>query len=100
MNFSRSYAERRTFPQTYARHIFLGEEFSRAARLWTNSYVLYSASRPVIAVRYEGDKANGFSDWVTDDKEAEAVEERLRTVLRAPHSNQSVGSRATSEEDW
>ena len=31
-----------------------------------------------------------MSDWVTDVKEAEAVEERLRTVLRAPHSNQSV----------
>ena len=51
---------------------------------------VHRLSVPVIAVRYEGDKATGLSDWVTDDKEAEAVEERLRTVLRAPHSNQSV----------
>ena len=59
-------------------------------RLWSNGYVLYSPSGPVIAVRYEGDKGNSFSDWVTNDKEAEAVQERLRTLLRVLHSNQSV----------
>ena len=73
-----------------ARPTFLGENFSRATRLWSNGYVLYSPSGPVIAVRYEGDKGNGLSDWVTNDKEAEAVEERLRTLLRVLHSNQSV----------
>ena len=59
-------------------------------RLWSNGYVLYSPSGPVIAVRYEGDKSNSFSDWVTNDKEAEAVQEKLRTLLRVLHSNQSV----------
>ena len=53
-----------------ARHIFLGEEFSRAARLWTNGYDWYSPSQPVIGVWYEGDKGKDLSDWVTDDKEA------------------------------
>ena len=59
-------------------------------RLWSNGYVLYSPSGPVIAVRYEGDKSNCFSDWVTNDKEAEAVQGKLRTLLRVLHSNQSV----------
>ena len=62
----------------------------QSMRLWSNGYVLYSPSVPVIAVRYEGDKGNSFSDWVTNDKEAEAVQERLRTLLRVLHSNQSV----------
>ena len=59
-------------------------------RLWSNGYVLYSPSVPVIAVRYEGDKGNSFRDWVTNDKEAEAVQERLKTLLRVLHSNQSI----------
>ena len=62
----------------------------QSMRLWSNGYVLYSPSVPVIAVRYEGDKGNSFRDWVTNDKEAEAVQERLKTLLRVLHSNQSV----------
>ena len=69
-------------------------------RLWSNGYVLYSPSGPVIAVRYEGDKSNNFSDWVTNDKEAKAVQEKLRTLLRVLHSNQSVEKPPTSLENW
>ena len=61
---------------------------------------LYSPSGPVIAVRYEGDKGNSFSDWVTNDKEAEAVQERLRTLLRVLHSNQSVGKPRNLSGNW
>ena len=68
--------------------------------LWSNGYVLYSPSGPVIAVRYEGDKSNNCSDWVTNDKEAEAVQEKLRTLLRVLHSNQSVEKPPTSLENW
>lgn len=90
MSFSRCHAERDVPADRESRHFFSGEEFSRAARLWTNGYDLYSPSRPVIGVWYEDDKGTDLSDWVTDDKEAEVAVERMRT----PHSDQSVQTHA------
>ena len=69
-------------------------------RLWSNGYVLYSPSGPVIAVRYEGDKSNSFSAWVTNDKKAEAVQEKLRDCCEFFTQTSRSRSRATSLEKW
>mmetsp|Transcript_62645 Transcript_62645/g.166239 ORF Transcript_62645/g.166239 Transcript_62645/m.166239 type:complete len:400 (-) Transcript_62645:94-1293(-) len=94
MSFSRCHAERDVPADPESRDIFWGEEFSRGARLWTNGYDLYSPSRPVIGVWYADERGNHPEDWIADEREAEVALARMRTLVRAPLSDQSCRARA------
>ena len=68
---------------TEARHILLGRIQSRSSAVDHR-------------VRFvQPFKGNDLSDWVTGGMGAEAAEERMKTLLRAPHSYQTVGKPRT-----
>jgi len=62
--------------------IFMGEEFSRASRLWTNGYDMYAITRPVIVTYYGAEKKNmeGFSHGTPE--ESKRARERQATLVR------------------
>jgi len=92
-SFSRCHAERDVPNDHHSQHIFLGEEFSRAARLWTNGYDFYTPSRPALGTWYGQDiKHRGF--WARNTSEQKYGEERMRTLLHSPESNQTDAARA------
>jgi len=89
LSFSRCHADSRVPTDPNLLHIFLGEEFARGARLWTNGYDFYSLNRPIIGAWYGNEKKNHLEHWKKDPKEQKRGMSRMRTLLKFPRSDQS-----------
>jgi len=92
-SFSRCHAERWVPNDKHLRHVFSGEEFHRAARLWTNGYDFYSITRPTIGVYY-GSEKGGSGGWHSNKAEYKKSIQRLMTAIEFKDSDQSPEARA------
>jgi len=88
LSFSRCHAEQLVGADPYLKHIFMGEEFARGARLWTHGYDFYTMTRAAIGTWYGGDKGNR-EGWPEVESERDLAHARVATLLQAPGSNQS-----------
>ena len=88
LSFSRCHAERLVPADPMLKHIFMGEEFARGARLWTHGYDFYTMTRPSIGTWYGGDKGN-TDGWQEVESEREIAHARVATLLQTPDSDQS-----------
>lgn len=88
LSFSRCHAERLVPADPTLKHIFMGEEFARGARLWTHGYDFYTMARPAIGTWYGADKGNA-EGWAHDTDEAQKAHDRIATLLQAKGSDQS-----------
>mmetsp|Transcript_33173 Transcript_33173/g.95391 ORF Transcript_33173/g.95391 Transcript_33173/m.95391 type:complete len:541 (-) Transcript_33173:7-1629(-) len=94
LSFGKCHAERDVPNDPGLTHIFSGEEFSRAARLWTNGYDMYSMMRPYVFTYYGGDKG-GRGGWQMNHSERQQASERLATLLwhhGVKQSSKALGS--------
>ena len=93
LSFSKCHAERRVPYDPHLLHVFDGEEFSRAVRLWTHGYDMYTPDRGVVFHDYRhklmgGKKQVPWSfqppaeDAERREREHNAALKRLRTLLR------------------
>eukprot|EP00929_Paragymnodinium_shiwhaense_P039505 TRINITY_DN20732_c0_g1_i2.p1 TRINITY_DN20732_c0_g1~~TRINITY_DN20732_c0_g1_i2.p1 ORF type:complete len:620 (-),score=128.81 TRINITY_DN20732_c0_g1_i2:145-2004(-) len=82
LSFARCHAERDVPNDPQMQGIFMGEEFSRASRLWTNGYDLYAITRPVIVTYYGADKKNteGFNHGTPE--QAKKARDRQATLVK------------------
>uniref|UniRef100_A0A7S4RT15 Protein xylosyltransferase n=1 Tax=Alexandrium monilatum TaxID=311494 RepID=A0A7S4RT15_9DINO len=103
LSFSRCHAERDVPNDPGLTHIFSGEEFSRAARLWTNGYDMYSPMRPYVVTFY-GDDKGGRGGWVTNARQKYQAQHRLSVLLGPRKEDRSalrgydLGTRRTYED--
>ena len=93
LSFSKCHAERRVPYDPHLLHVFDGEEFSRAIRLWTHGYDMYTPDRGVVFHDYRHKLMGGKKQvpWAfqppkedADRREREhgAALKRLRGLLR------------------
>ena len=96
LSFSKCHSETRVRYDPHLPQIFDGEEFSRASRLWTNGYDMYTPTRGIVFHDYMQKMAEGLGEvavWnfapppeAADLKvrEEEASKLRLYTLLGIP----------------
>ncbi|CAK0875203.1 unnamed protein product, partial [Prorocentrum cordatum] len=89
LSFSRCHAERDVPNDPGLEHVFDGEEFGRAVRLYTNGYDLYTMMRPVVGTFYGGAiKAKG--GWTRRGDAGKRARDRLATLCRYSAGNLSA----------
>lgn len=74
----------------YTPYLFHGEEYSRAARLWTSGYDFYAPSKDICFHWYEPRKVVWERDWGTRFVIQQRSRRRIRHVLGLPISKQDV----------
>ncbi|KAK3280115.1 hypothetical protein CYMTET_12037 [Cymbomonas tetramitiformis] len=110
LSLSRCHAERNVPADINLKGVFAGEEYGRGSRLWTNGYDFYSSARPYLGTYYGGEKHNK-GGWGAAPEQMQVAEQRLKTLLRWPGSDQSnatvealgsfgLGKRRTLEQYW
>ena len=95
LSFSKCHAELRVPYDPHLPQVFDGEEFSRAVRLWTHGYDMYTPSRGIVFhdYRHKLMQGKGQQPWTADpppeeaarkQQERDASNQRLRTLFKMP----------------
>ena len=87
MSFSKCHAERRVPYDPRLKQVFDGEEFSRAMRLWTHGYDVFTPSRAIVYHDYDGDMFKSIPEsshqWNFEPPPARDPEAKARDVARS-----------------
>jgi len=93
-SFSKCHAERQTPYDPQLPEIFDGEEFSRAARLWTRGYDFYTPHRPYVVHDYNRPKDYDPVEWQNNggdarlkEKATQRSKKRIFTLLKMPEGD-------------
>jgi hypothetical protein len=89
LSFMRCHAETNVPNDPEELGIFMGEEYARAARLFTHGYDMYTPTRPNIGTFYGNDKGNGGLVFHATPAETKSSKQRLGTLLKWKGSDQS-----------
>lgn len=89
LSFGRCHHEWNVPNDINLKSVFAGEEFARAARLWTHGYDFYSPTRPNVGTWYGADKG-GKSFFKSQSEERSSSADRMATLLRWKGSDQSA----------
>lgn len=89
LSFAKCHAELKAPVDPHSEHIFDGEEFNRAARLWTNGYDIYTPNHIFVLHDYHKSQSNPTtSTWHNnrDNSQAEkrSPTNRLLTIIDVP----------------
>ena len=82
LSFSKCHAETKVKNDPHLDYIFDGEEFSRAARLWTHGYDFYTPPRTVIVHNYHRKRLGA---WHNDAEEKQKVNKGPAPRIALPH---------------
>eukprot|EP01062_Namystynia_karyoxenos_P019365 TRINITY_DN17276_c0_g1_i1.p1 TRINITY_DN17276_c0_g1~~TRINITY_DN17276_c0_g1_i1.p1 ORF type:complete len:610 (+),score=139.31 TRINITY_DN17276_c0_g1_i1:54-1883(+) len=93
LSFARCHAERDVPTDPHLGSLFMGEEFARGVRLWTNGYDFYSITKPVIGTYYGAEKG-GRGGMRFDHHESQRTSQRLATLLEWRGADLSDRARA------
>jgi len=95
LSFSKCHAERKVPYDPHLPGIFDGEEFSRAARLWTYGYDIYTPHRAYAFHDYRSSFLNPVKEeWMKnpDWKVLEASQKRIRGLIGMPNGLDEKGT--------
>ena len=79
LSFSKCHAERVVKNDPYLPHVFDGEEFTRAVRLWTSGYDFYTPPRTVVVHHYN---RKILGSWTSNFAERKTSEARMSQLLQ------------------
>lgn len=97
LSFSKCHAERKSAYDPYISHVFDGEEFSKAAKLWTNGYDIYTPHKVFISHEYTDSQSDRkHSTWAQHIKQDELLysTRRIKALLDLPGSGYSEAEKA------
>jgi hypothetical protein len=97
LSFSKCHAERKSPYDPYISHIFDGEEFSKAAKLWTNGYDIYTPHKVFVSHEYtESQSDMKHSTWANhiNRDELQYSSNRIKALLDLPGSGYSEAEKA------
>jgi hypothetical protein len=79
LSFSRCHAEHAVHNDPKLPHVFDGEEFTRAVRLWTSGYDFYTPPRTVVVHHYHRKR---LGTWPANATERRGSERRMQRLLQ------------------
>jgi hypothetical protein len=100
LSFMKCHAERNVPNDPLETGIFMGEEYARAARLYTNGYDFYTPTRPYIGTFYGNEKGNADQAFHATHTETVNAQKRMATLLKWPKSDQSPQALAVLGEKY
>ncbi len=83
LSYAKCHAELKVPVDPHSEHIFDGEEFNRAARLWTHGYDMYTPNNVVVLHEYIKAQSNPTTrTWMSNSISQKKIEENQQQKIR------------------